>query len=124
MCEELRKAFAHCWAGIFGALVSLYYTKPLCIYKGVVSFLGGSVSAIVISPAIAKHAGDHLLSAIAFIVGVFSMSIIGIVFQVFDRIKASPVSTIGEFVDIIIDVLLAFRHGKHRPKRGLPEDNE
>lgn len=117
MCEEFRKLLTTCWPGIFGALVSVYYTKPLCLAKGLISFFGGAVAAVALAPMLASMAGytnEHTVSGISFLVGTFSMSILGIVFQVIDRVRAAPISTLGDFMDVVIDVLLAFRHGRTR----------
>ena len=114
MCDEIRKLLMTCWPGIFGALVSLYYTKPLCFFKGLVSFCGGAVAAIALAPAFAGHAGEHVVSGVSFLIGTFSMSILGIIFQVIDRVRAAPIHTLGGFIGVVIDVLLAFRHGRTR----------
>lgn len=124
MCDEIRKLLSTCWPGIFGALVSLYYTKPLCLFKGLVSFCGGAVAAVALAPAFASHAGDHVVSGASFLIGTFSMSILGIVFQVIDRVRAAPIHSIGEFVGVVIDVLLAFRHGRTRGDKESKHGNE
>ena len=112
MCiDKLRDMILSGWPGLIGALLSLHYTKPLCFFKGLISFIGGATAAIVIAPAVASDYGQHLTSAMSFLIGTFSMSIIGIVFQVIDRFRASPIHTLQAFVNIVIDVLLAFRHG-------------
>lgn len=112
MCiDKVKDMILNGWPGLIGALLSLHYTKPLCFFKGLISFIGGATAAIVIAPAVASDYGHHLTSAMSFLIGTFSMSIIGIVFQVIDRFRASPIHTLRAFVNIVIDVLLAFRHG-------------
>ena len=100
--------------GVLGALLSLYYTKPLCFYKGVVSFLGGAISAMFIAPAVAHGYGMHMTNAAAFLVGTFFMSVIGIIFQVVEKFSQSPVRTLKTLRESVIDVLLAFKHGRIR----------
>lgn len=114
MYDEIKKSLYSCWPGVFGALLSLYYTKPLNLIKGVISFLGGAVAAISLAPAVAAHGGEHIVSGLSFVIGTFAMSILGILFQIFDRIKTAQISGISDIVDIVIDVLLAFRHGRTR----------
>lgn len=116
MCEEVRKLLATCWPGILGALVSVYYTKPLCFTRGLISFVCGAAAAVALSPAISGHAGEHFVSGVSFLIGTFSMSLIGIVFQVLDRVRDAPIKTFSDFLYVLIDVLLAFRHGRMRGK--------
>ena len=118
MCiDKIKDLLSACWPGLFGALLSLHYTKPLCFRKGIVSFAGGAAAAITIAPAVAGDYGGQITSAASFLIGTFSMSLFGIVFQVIDKFRASPIHTVSELVNIVIDVLLAFRHGKTRNEK-------
>lgn len=104
-------------AGIAGSMVALFYTRPLCWYKALCASFGGTGAAVFIAPVIVKDFSPEVGAAVAFLLGIFSMSIIGIVFQILDRIKNAPIKTVGEICNIIIDVLLAFRHGVYNRRK-------
>lgn len=110
-------------AGVMGSLLGLYYTKPLCLPKLLVAAIGGVGSALFLSPAISAAAdlGYDGACALSFLTGVFSMSLVGVIFQVIDRVKVEPIKTLSLIIDTIIDVLLAFRHGT-QPRNRRKDD--
>ena len=103
-------------AGIAGSMFALVYTKHLTVGRALCTSIGGTGAAIFLSPAIASGWSPEVASAISFLLGVFAMSLFGIVFEVIDRIKASPIKTLSDITGIVIDVLLAFREGRSRRK--------
>ena len=102
-------------AGIAGSMLALTYTRPLSPLKAVYASIGGTGAAIFLAPAIASGLSEEFIPAVSFLIGVFSMSILGVVFQVIERIKSEPIKTISNIVSIVIDVLLAVK-GQNRRK--------
>lgn len=103
-------------AGIAGSMFALVYTKNLTVWKALCTSIGGTVAAMFLAPAMASGWSPEVASAISFLLGVFAMSLFGIVFEVIDRVKASPIKTLSDITGIVIDVLLAFRNGQQRRK--------
>lgn len=100
-------------AGLFGALIAMYYTKPLGWGKSMIAGLMGFSMAVFVSPMIAEMFFDSVKAeaAISFLTGMFGISVAGIVFQILELLKRSPTNTIGQFFRIVVSVLLASRHG-------------
>ena len=69
MCiDKIKNWLSICWPGLLGALLSLYYTKPLCLRKDIVSFVGGAAAAITIAPAVTGDHSGQMTSAASFLI--------------------------------------------------------
>ena len=119
MWERIKTGDPMMLAGIAGSMFALIYTKSLTPGKAVCAAIGGTGAAIFLSPALASGLAPEFAPAISFLVGIFSMSIIGIIFQVIERMRESSIKTLSQVAYVLIDVLLAFRHGTP-PKRQQP----
>jgi hypothetical protein len=98
-------------AAFAGSMFALVHTKNLTFWQKVQTSIGGIGAAVFLSPALASLWPASFAPAVSFLIGIFAMSVIGIAFQVIEQVKASPIKTIGAIANIVIDVLLAFRHG-------------
>jgi hypothetical protein len=109
MLEKLRSIDPVLLAGVMGSMLGLVYTKPLDRLRTIYTAIGGTGAAIFLTPAIASGLPESFVPAVSFLIGVFSMSIFGVVFQVIDKIRAAPIKTLSAITGIIIDVLLAVK---------------
>ena len=123
MWERIRNGDPMVIAGIGGSLFALIYTKNLTKGEALLTSVGGTCAAIFLSPVIASGLPDQFAPAISFLVGIFSMSMIGVVFEIINKIKESPVETISDIASIVINVLVAFKNGTDQRKEDPSDEN-
>lgn len=80
--------FATILAGFFGAVISLEYVSELSRWRKCLAILGGAVCASYGAPIIVHFLAlpASLEAGIGFFLGLFGMSIAGVVFRTLDRI--------------------------------------
>lgn len=126
MCFEKFKEYlseiATYWPGALGALISLRFVPYVGAPQTVLSVIGGAGAAVVVSPVVSETWGVHLAGAASFLVGLFSMTIFGVVFDVIDKIKKQPVRSVRALLNILIDVVAAARNGSINARNRKEEE--
>lgn len=90
-------------AGLVGGVASLAFTTHLTPKAGFTAVLGGAICAGVFTPAVATFLSmsGSMESALAFILGVCGMNLVGGLFKVSEAFRNKPVSTFKELIALI-----------------------
>jgi len=83
------------FAGLLGALVSLYFLKNLSGIKALIAVLVGTVCATYLTPLFLQFTtvADKAENGVAFLLGVFSMNLVGGIFKVSEKFRDKPIET-------------------------------
>jgi len=88
-------------AGLFGAIVSIYFLKNLTHKTALLALAVGGLCAVYLTPLVLQYITlpKEAENGVAFLIGVFGMNIVGGIFTVTEMFRDKPIEIFKKVKD-------------------------